>query len=438
MRNSNVSGLESRVEMDLRSSLDDLLREGARRMLQSAIEVEVAEHIDRHKEIRDEAGHRLVVRNGSLPERDIVSGVGPLRVKQPRVHDRRDGHRFTSNILPPFMRRVPSIDALIPALYLSLEIPSKIGVNDGIGDRKGISTGDFTEALSAILGENAAGLSPTNIVRLKQGWEEEYKGWSCRDLSGKRYVYMWADGIYFNVRLNPDRPCLLVLMGTLEDGTKELVAVYDGFRESKDSWLDLLLDLKKRGLKHGPELAVGDGASGFWAALSVADPDPEGEEAYPGARHQRCWVHKTANVLDKLPKAVQPTAKRMLHEMYLAPTKADAMKAYKDFLSRYSTRYPKACECLSKDEDVLFTFYDFPAEHWIHIRTTNPIESTFATVRHRTRQTKGCGSRLATLTMVFKLARQAEKHWRRINAYKLITKVIEGVKFVDGEMKEAA
>ena len=412
MRNSNVSNLESRVEKESRSSLDDLLREGARRMLQSAIEVEVAEHIDRHKEIHDEAGHRLVVRNGSLPERDIVSGVGPLRIKQPRVHDRREGHRFTSNILPPFMRRVPSIDALIPALYL-----------------KGISTGDFTEALSAILGENAAGLSPTNIVRLKQGWEEEYKGWSCRDLSGKRYVYMWADGIYFNVRLDPDRPCMLVLMGTLEDGTKELVAVEDGFRESKDSWLDLLLDLNKRGLKYSPELAVGDGALGFWAAL---------EEAYPGARHQRCWVHKTANILDKLPKTVQPTAKRMLHEMYLAEAKADAMKAYKDFLSRYSARYPKACECLAKDEDVLFTFYDFPAEHWIHIRTTNPIESTFATVRHRTRQTKGCGSRLATLTMVFKLARQAEKHWRRINAHKLITKVIEGVKFVDGEIKEAA
>lgn len=412
MRNSNVSNLESRVEKESRSSLDDLLREGARRMLQSAIEVEVAEHIDRHKEIHDEAGHRLVVRNGSLPERDIVSGVGPLRIKQPRVHDRREGHRFTSNILPPFMRRVPSIDALIPALYL-----------------KGISTGDFTEALSAILGENAAGLSPTNIVRLKQGWEEEYKGWSCRDLSGKRYVYMWADGIYFNVRLDPDRPCMLVLMGTLEDGTKELVAVEDGFRESKDSWLDLLSDLNKRGLKYSPELAVGDGALGFWAAL---------EEAYPGARHQRCWVHKTANILDKLPKTVQPTAKRMLHEMYLAEAKADAMKAYKDFLSRYSARYPKACECLAKDEDVLFTFYDFPAEHWIHIRTTNPIESTFATVRHRTRQTKGCGSRLATLTMVFKLARQAEKHWRRINAHKLITKVIEGVKFVDGEIKEAA
>jgi transposase-like protein len=349
-------------------------------MLQSAIEVEVAEHIDRHKEIRDDAGHRLVVRNGSLPGRDILSGVGPLRVKQPRVHDRREGHRFTSNILPPFMRRVPSIDALIPALYL-----------------KGISTGDFTEALSAILGENAAG-----------GWEEEYKGWSCRDLSGKRYVYMWADGIYFNVRLDPDRPCMLVLMGTLADGTKELVTVYDGHRESKDSWREVLGDLKARGLKSSPKLAV------------------------------RCWVHKTANVLDKLPKRVQPHAKGMLHEIYLAPTKADAERACEAFLAHYGAKYPKACDCLRKDRSVLFTFYDFPAEHWIHIRTTNPIESTFATVRHRTRQTKGCGSRLATLMMVFKLARQAEKHWRRINAYKLIPKVIEGIKFVDGEMKEAA
>jgi transposase-like protein len=402
----------SRVEKELRSSLDDLLREGARRMLQSAIEVEVAEHIDRHKEIRDDAGHRLVVRNGSLPGRDILSGVGPLRVKQPRVHDRREGHRFTSNILPPFMRRVPSIDALIPALYL-----------------KGISTGDFTEALSAILGENAAGLSATNIVRLKAGWEEEYKGWSCRDLSGKRYVYMWADGIYFNVRLDPDRPCMLVLMGTLADGTKELVTVYDGHRESKDSWREVLGDLKARGLKSSPKLAVGDGALGFWAAL---------EEIYPATRHQRCWVHKTANVLDKLPKRVQPHAKGMLHEIYLAPTKADAERACEAFLAHYGAKYPKACDCLRKDRSVLFTFYDFPAEHWIHIRTTNPIESTFATVRHRTRQTKGCGSRLATLMMVFKLARQAEKHWRRINAYKLIPKVIEGIKFVDGEMKEAA
>jgi transposase-like protein len=294
---------------------------------------------------------------------------------------------------------------------------------------KGISTGDFTEALSAILGENAAGLSPTNIVRLKRGWEEEYKEWSRRDLSDKRYVYFWADGIHFNVRLEPDRPCMLVIMGTLLDGTKELVAVQDGHRESKESWLEMLRDLKNRGVKEGPKLAVGDGALGFWRAL---------EEVFPGTKHQRCWVHKTANVLDKLPERVQPHAKTLLHEMYLAPTKRDALKAYDVFLQTYGAKYPKACECLRKDKTVLFTFYDFPAEHWIHIRSTNAIESAFATVRHRTRQTKGCGSRLATLTMVFKLATQAEKHWRRINGYKLISRVMEGVQFVDGLLKEAA
>ncbi len=402
----------SRVEKESRSALDNLLQEGARRMLQAAIEGEVAEYIDQHQHLRDGAGHRLVVRNGTLPQREIHSGVGRLRIKQPRVNDRREHERFTSRILPPFMRRTPSIDSLIPALYL-----------------KGISTNDFSEALSAILGENAAGLSATNIVRLKAGWEDEYRQWSRRDLSDKEYVYLWADGIYFNVRLEPDRPCMLVLMGTTADGTKELVAVYDGHRESKESWREVLGDLKAHGLKQSPKLAVGDGALGFWSAL---------EEIYPATRHQRCWVHKTANVLDKLPKRVQPHAKGMLHEMYLAPTKADAEDACEAFLAHYGAKYPKACDCLRKDREVLFTFYDFPAEHWVHIRTTNPIESTFATVRHRTRQTKGCGSRLATLTMVFMLARQAEKHWRKINACKLIGKVIEGLKFVDGELKEAA
>jgi len=405
-------GVEDRVRNESKSALEAILSEGARRMLQTAIETEVADYIETHAVFRDGAGHRQVVRNGHLPSRDLVTGVGPVRVKQPRVHDRRSGQRFTSKILPPFMRRVPSIDALIPALYL-----------------KGISTGDFTEALSAILGENAAGLSPTNIVRLKQGWEQEYREWASRDLSGKRYIYWWADGIYFNVRLEPDRPCLLVIMGTLADGTKELLAVYDGHRESKESWSDVLIDLKKRGLPEGPNLAVGDGALGFWAAL---------EEVYPKTRPQRCWVHKTVNVMDKLPKRVQPHAKMLLHEMYLAPTRAEAMKAYRAFLERYRAKYPQACECLRKDEEVLFAFYDFPAEHWGHIRSTNPIESTFATVRHRTRQTKGCGSRLATLTMVFKLAREAEKHWRRINRYQLIEKVLQGVKCIDGEIKEAA
>lgn len=412
MKEDTVVELKKRVAEKSRSVLDEVLRRGAREMLQTAIEGEVAEYIDKHRDHRDEAGHRWVVRNGSMPERELVTGVGPVRIKQPRVHDRRDGQRFTSQLLPPFMRRVPSIDALIPVLYL-----------------KGISTGDFSEALASILGENAVGLSPANIVRLKAGWQQDYQEWTGRDLSGKRFVYWWADGIYFKVRLTPERPCMLVLMGALEDGTKELIAVYDGHRESKESWLEVLRDLKRRGLEKGPQLAVGDGALGFWAAL---------EEEYPGSAHQRCWVHKTANILDKLPKQVQPHAKKMIHEMYLVPTKADAKRAYQAFLDHYRAKYPKACQCLQKDEEVLFTFYDYPAEHWAHIRSTNPIESTFATVRHRTRQTKGCGSRLATLTMVFKLATQAEKHWRRINGYQLIAKVIEGVKFVAGELKKAA
>ena len=265
MGEDTKNGIEDRVRNESKSALDALLTEGARRMLQAAIEAEVGEYIAEHTDVRDGSGHRQVVRNGYLPSRELVTGVGPVRVKQPRVHDRRSGHRFTSKILPPFMRRVPSIDALIPALYL-----------------KGISTGDFSEALQAILGEHAAGLSPTNIVRLKQGWEQEYREWTGRDLSGKRYVYWWADGIYFNVRLEPDRPCMLVIMGALADGTKELLAVYDGQRESKESWSDVLTDLKKRGLQAGPHLAVGDGALGFWAAL---------EEVYPKTQHQRCWVH---------------------------------------------------------------------------------------------------------------------------------------------------
>jgi putative transposase len=394
------------------SVLDHLVREGARRMLQDAISVEVAEFIERHRDLVDDDGHRLVVRNGYLPRREILTSAGPLAIRQPRVRDKREGHRFTSDILPPFLRRAPSLDALIPTLYL-----------------KGVSTGDFSDALAAILGPNAAGLSPTNIVRLKEGWRKDYEVWTKRDLKAKRYVYWWADGIYFNVRLDADRPCMLVLMGALEDGTKELVGLWDGQRESKASWKEVLRDLKRHGLKVGPRLATGDGALGFWAAL---------EEEYPGTRIQRCWVHKMANVLDKLPKRIQPEAKKLIQEMYMASTREEARTAYREFLGQYGAKYPKAAECLSKDEEVLFTFYDFPAEHWLHLRTTNPIESTFATVRHRTRQTKGCGSRLATLTMVFKLSMEAERHWRRLNGHQLISKVIEGVKFVDGELKQAA
>ena len=410
---NSVVSLKDRGEgRDQEDHLTLLLREGARRMLQSAIENEVQEYIDAQADERDEEGRRQVVRNGSLPERDLVTGVGPVRIQQPRVRDRREGERFSSKILPPFMRRVPSVDGLIPVLYL-----------------KGISTGDFSEALEAILGPNAAGLSASNIVRLKEGWAQEYEAWNQRDLTGKRYVYLWADGIYFNVRLDKDRPCILVLVGTLPDGTKELVAVHDGHRESKLSWQEVLNDLKSRGLRLPPQLAIGDGALGFWAAL---------EEVFPSVNRQRCWVHKTANILDKMPKRVQPHAKKLIHEMYTAPTKTDALRTYDAFLDLYRGKYPKACECLEKDREVLFTFYHFPSEHWTHIRTSNPIESTFATVRHRTRQTKGCGSRQATLMMVFKLAEQAEKHWRRINGYQWIPKVIEGVRFVNVTLPETA
>ena len=398
--------LQKQVFEESRSALDKILREGAQRMLQAAIELEVKEYVEASRHLRDQSGRRLVVRNGYQPVREILTGVGPLPVRRPRVYDQRDGYHFESVILPPYVRRSPTIDTLIPALYLN-----------------GISTGKFEEALEAILGKGAAGLSPTNIVRLKESWEQEYEVWSKRDLSGKRYVYLWADGIYFNVRLTKERPCMLVLIGTLADGKKELLGILDGERESKLSWKELLLDLKERGLHEGPELAVADGGLGFWPAL---------EEVYPGAREQRCWVHKTANILDKMPKSVQRHAKEKIHKMYFAPTQREALEAFDSFLNIYGALYPKACECLRKDKDVLFTFYDFPAMHWQHLRSTNPIESTFATLRHRTRQTKGCGSRRATLSMVYKLAIEAEKRWRRIKGHEYITLLLDTVPFTDG------
>jgi len=403
----NVITLKKRVAHESKSALDRIVQEGAQRMLQAAIEAEVAAYIAAHKELRDENGHRLVVRNGHQPERQVQTGAGQLKVKKPRVHDRREDQRFTSKILPPYMRRSPSLDALIPALYL-----------------RGVSTGDVQEALEAILGKGAAGLSAANVTRLKESWKDEYEAWAGRDLSDKRYVYLWADGIYFNVRLTRDRPCMLVIMGTTPEGKKELVGLLDGERESKLSWKELLLNLKRRGLKEGPKLAVADGGLGFWPAL---------EEVYPETREQRCWVHKTANVLNKLPKRLQSGAKRKLKEMQAAPTKREALGAFDDFMALYEEKYPKACQCLRKDKAVLFTFYDFPAAHWKHLRTTNPIESTFATVRHRTRQTKGCGSREATLSLVYKLSREAEKCWRRLDGYKLVPKVLAGTPYVDGE-----
>lgn len=384
-------------------------------MLAAALEDEVERFIESHAHLRDDAGRRQVVRNGHLPKRSVLTGAGPIEVQQPRVRDRRGtGHeqavQFRSSLLPPYLRRSKNMDELIPWLYL-----------------RGISTGDFQEALQALLGPAAKGLSATTITRLMKVWEEEYEGWSRRDLSGKEYVYIWVDGIYFNIRLGDERQCLLVVIGATREGRKELVGILDGVRESKQSWGELLLALKARGLASLPKLATGDGALGFWAALA---------EIFPTTREQRCWVHKTANILNKMPKSVQPKAKADLHEIWMAETKDDAEKAFDLFVAKYGAKYQSATDCLSKDHDVLLTFYDFPAEHWVHIRTTNPIESTFDTVRHRHRKTKGSGSRKACLAMVFKLMQAAERKWRRLNAAKHILHLLAGYKYKDGIMQE--
>jgi transposase-like protein len=377
-----------------------------------ALEAEVEEYVQAHQQARDERGHRLVVRNGYGENRRLQTGLGDLEVQAPRVHDRREGERFTSRILPPYLRRTPSLENLIPTLYL-----------------KGVSTSAMPAALAPLLGANAAGLSAATIVRLIAGWQGEYQAWLQRDLSGKPFVYLWADGIYCNVRLTDERPCLLVVVGARADGTKELLALADGERESEQSWLGVLRDLKARGLKAPPKLAVADGALAFWPAL---------EQVWPSCQKQRCWVHKTANVLDKLPKKLQPEAKERLHAIWQADTKQQAEAAFERFLELYGAKYDKACACLKKDRAVLLTFYSFPAEHWRHLRTTNPIESSFATIRHRARQTKGCGSRLATLGMMFKLGRECEKSWRRLNGREQIHLLIEGVRFIDGVAEKAA
>jgi putative transposase len=396
-------------------SLQEILRRGAQTLLAQAIEAEVAEWIGDRREVIDAAGRRQVVRNGYLPERKLVTGVGEISVQQPRVHDRRpedQRERFSSKLLPPYLRKTKSIEELIPYLYL-----------------KGISTGDFQEALSAILGPDCPGLSATTIVRLKRVWEQEYADWSGRSLEGTEYVYVWADGIHTNIRLEEDRQCILVLMGATKDGKKELIAMTDGHRESAQSWSELLLDVKRRGLAIDPKLAIGDGALGFWKALA---------EVFPTTQEQRCWVHKTANILDKLPKAKQPKAKSMIHEIWMSETKADATKAFDAFLETYQAKYPKASECLAKDRDVLLAFYDFPAEHWRHIRTTNPIESTFATIRLRHRRTKGSGSRIASLTMMFKLAESAARRWRTLNGHERLPQVLQGIVFQNGIPLEQA
>ena len=401
-----------------RDILTDVLRDGAQQMLATAIEAEVDDYLAGRASTVDAAGRRYVVRNGHLPPRAIQTPLGDVQVRQPRVRDRRptdERETFRSAILPPYLRKTPSLEALYPWLYL-----------------KGISTGDFGEALQALLGPEARGLSATTITRLKAVWEQEYQDWSKRSLAHRSYAYVWADGVYFNVRLEDTdnkRQGILVLMGAPRDGTKELIAITDGYRESEQSWRELLLDVRHRGLTIDPELAIGDGGLGFWGAV---------RKVFPQTREQRCWVHKTANVLNKLPTGVQPKAKAMLYDIWMAETQPAADRAFDLFLATFAAKFPAATTCLAKDRDVRLTFYAFPAEHWIHIRTTNPVESTFATVRLRTKKTKGAGSRVACLTMVFKLAMAAQKHWRALNGSQLIADVIDGVPFVDGVRKEAA
>ena len=385
-------------------------------MLEVALEVEVESFIEHYEALKDEAGRRLVVRNGYGRERAVVTGAGVMNVRQPRCRDRRggdEGVHFTSALLPPYLRRSKAIDELIPWLYL-----------------KGISTGDMGEALQALVGEDAKALGGDVVMRLTRQWTQEYEEWRKRDLSDNEYVYLWADGVYFNVRLDEERQCILVIMGATKDGHKELLAVVDGYRESTQSWREVLLDLKARGLKAAPKLATADGALGFWAALR--------EVFGTATREQRCWFHKTGNVLNELPKSVQAKAKADLHEIWMAPTKKQAELAFDTFIAKYEAKYPKAAECLRKDREVLLTFYDFPAEHWAHIRTSNPIESTFATVRHRQRKTKGNGTRAACLAMVFKLCQSAERGWRKLNGHKLVLNVLQGVKYVDGVQQDYA
>ena len=410
MSNDNVFKLIQPGAFD--DQLTEILRQGARALLAQAVEAEVADFLAKHGDLRTEDGRQRVVRHGHLPEREVMTGIGPVAVRQPRVRDREAGAgdpgriRFSPAIVPPYVRRSKSIETLLPILYL-----------------KGISTGDFSEALAALLGKDAPGLSPTAIIRLKDGWIDEHDAWQKRDLSAKRYVYVWADGIYLQARLEDEKQCILVLIGATPEGRKELVGFTDGARESAQDWRELLLDLKRRGLDVRPELAIADGALGFWKAAG---------EVWPTMREQRCWVHKTANVLAKLPKSQQPKAKRALQEIWMAETKAEAEAAFDAFTESYQVKYEKAAECLNKDRDALLTFYDFPAEHWKHLRTTNPIESTFATVRHRTIRSKGCLSNRTALAMVFKLVEAAQKSWRRLDGNNQLSKLLLGVKFADG------
>lgn len=414
MKKDTVVDLK-KPEVIVEDPLMEVLRRGAREMLKCALEAEVEDFLARFDEIRDSSGKRLVTRNGYKRERTIQTGIGDIPVMAPRVADRRKDEsriRFSSSILPPYLRRTKSIEELLPWLYL-----------------KGVSTGDFSEALAALLGKDAPGLSASTISRLKDAWSGELKEWHQRSLMGKEYVYLWVDGIHFGARMEDASQCMLVVIGATKHGVKELLTIVDGYRESEQSWLEALNDLKRRGLTKAPRVAVGDGALGFWKALP---------QVFGDTRWQRCWMHKTGNVLDKLPKGVQARAKDNLHQIWMAETKEMAEKAFDHFIQSYEAKYPKAAECLAKDREVLLTFYDFPAEHWLHLRTTNPIESTFATVRLRTAKTRGMLTRDTMLTMVFKLSMSAQKRWRRLNRPERLGELIQGIKFVNGIKQEEA
>lgn len=385
--------------------LNELLKQGAQQLLAQAIEAEVQVLLEQLSALQVN-GKQGVVRNGYLPERRLQTGLGDIPVKVPKVRDRTgSGIKFNSKLVPPYLKRTKNIEELVPWLYL-----------------RGISTGDMQPALESLLGKEAKGLSANSVSRLKQQWEAEYEQWRKRDLSKRRYVYVWADGVYSKVRMD-DKLCLLVVIGVDDTGRKEVLTVVDGYRESEASWLEVLTQLQSQGMTIAPELAIGDGALGFWNAVT---------KFWPTTRHQRCWVHKTANILNKVPKSVQPRMKESLQDIWMAETRDEAYKAFRLFEQRYGAKYPKATECLVKDKDEMLAFYDFPAEHWAHVRTTNPIESMFATVRLRTNKTKSCGSRKTTLAMAFKLMKTAESNWRRLRGFKLLADVIRGVKFQDG------
>ena len=399
--------------------LTEVIQAGARELLATAVLAEVSGFISEHAHLLDEDGRQRLVRHGFLPEREVMTGIGKVPVQVPRVRDRgtnEDGSKikFRSSLVPPYLRKAKSVEELLPWLYL-----------------KGISTGDFSEALAALLGPDAEGLSASTITRLKASWWEEYETWRKRDLSGKRYVYIWADGVCFTPRLDGDRQCMLVIIGADAYGEKDVLAIMDGFRENADSWRDLLRSLRKRGLTQAPELAIGDGALGFWTAL---------RDVYPTTREQRCWVHKTANVTGAMPKSLREKAKADLQDIWMAETKKEATAAFDLFLETYGVKYERAVAKLVKERDELLAFYDFPAEHWKHIRTTNPIESVFATVRNRTRKTKGCLNRKTALAMVFRLMMSAKRKWRRISGPNRLPEVIKGVEFRDGikQLNQAA